>query len=330
MAVGQAVLELSRDPAAMQRTAEKWMPHNAILRDMVQRAGGKLTREDWTRFMLSEAAFDWGRLNQAPVMTGALGHLFFALHGFQTRYLANMSNLMRNMGPEGRLASAWMLGTLAMGAGAMGLPFLQDGTNAADYLYQHATGTLERRGRDPMLIWRAQAALRAGLETLGATDHLARLGTLVAFNGVPAIMGAPLTERIGFGDIISRELEGAQTGAEMLGTAPSIVLGRVGAAARRFASGQGAGAAATELLPSAPRHALQAIHDYARQPVTQTGYPYPGVGTATTAEAVSEGLGLEPTNRALSWAYENWLRHAKASHLAPPPYALPYPRANRP
>jgi hypothetical protein len=96
--------------------------------------------------MLSEAGGAWGRTNQAPAMRGVEGSLFFTLHGFQTRYLSTAFHLMKNMGPEGKVAAAWMMAGLGLGAGVMGLPFTQDLENAGEALWEKITGT------DPMIV----------------------------------------------------------------------------------------------------------------------------------------------------------------------------------
>ena len=43
--------------------------------------------------------------------------------------------------PEGRVAGAWMMAALALGAGVMGPPFTQDLENVGEALWKGITGT---------------------------------------------------------------------------------------------------------------------------------------------------------------------------------------------
>src|SRR6185437_6070203 len=81
-----AAYRLAKRPGALDRMAKPWLEHNEVFRDLVDREG--LSPDTFGKFMLSEAAFEWGRHANAPMMRGGLGRALFALHGFQTRYLS--------------------------------------------------------------------------------------------------------------------------------------------------------------------------------------------------------------------------------------------------
>ena len=239
-AVALAAYRMAKDPATLAKMAEPLIRDNAVFRDMVQQQG--LTPATMGRFMISEAAFDWGRINRAPFMRGALGTLMTSLHGFQLAYLNTAFKLLKNSGPEGRVAFAWMMGSLAAGAGFAGLPFTQDLGNAGDALYKKITG-----GKDPMLYFRATHLLEdAGFSKVGAEA--------VMRGPIASMLGVDLAGRIGFGDVLSREL----SGTDILGAVPSLLYGRLNAALTRYQNQQSAGVAATELLPAGIRHPLQA------------------------------------------------------------------------
>ena len=251
-AIALSAHRMASNPATLEKMAAPWMEHNAIFREMVLNDG--LTPENFTKFMMSEAGGAWGRTNQAPMMRGTEGSLLFALHGFQIRYLSTAYRLMRHMGPEGRVAAAWMMGALTLGAGAMGLPFTQDLENAGDALLKRINGV------DPMI----DAHIRQFLGDVG----FSKIGSEILLRGPLSVgLGVDFGSRLGFGDILSRSM-GA---ADLMGTIPSILFGRLQAAWNREMTGQGNFAAAAELLPAALRNPARAAIEADRGQISQHG-----------------------------------------------------------
>ena len=220
-------------PALLAKMADGWKD-NQVFRGMAERDG--MTPTTFGRFMLSEAAFDWGKEN-APKAGRGIGRLFLNLHGFQTRFLSSAWKMMTRMGPSGKIALLYMGAGLLAGAGVEGLPFTQDVENLVDFLSKKFFHY------DPMTSAHIRSALAgAGFGKVGAEAIMrGPIGTM---------LGIDLSSRIGFGDVISRDLSGITSGTELLGTTPSIILGRINAALK---SGR-----PSELLPSGIRNPVTA------------------------------------------------------------------------
>ncbi len=287
-AVALATFRMAMNPATLAKMAAPWMEHNAIFRDMAVRDG--LTPENFTKFMMSEAAGAWGKTNQSALMRGAEGSLMFALHGFQTRYLSTVFNLVKNMGPEGKVAAGWMMAALWAGAGAYGLPFTQDMENAGDILWKRLTG------EDPMI----DAHLRQFLTSAG----FGKIGTEVLLRGpVSVMLGTDISSRIGFGDIITRVVGLG----DFMGTIPTIVAGRLANAWERERHGQGLASAASELLPSALRNPARAAIESDQGSITAHGRTEVPANNLTGAHAIWRSLGLPPMSIEQAYARNEYL-----------------------
>jgi hypothetical protein len=287
-AIALAAHRMASNPATMEKMAAPWMEHSAVFRDMAIHEG--LTPENFARFMLSEAGGAWGRTNQAPAMRGVEGSLFFTLHGFQTRYLSTAFHLMKNMGPEGKVAAAWMMAGLGLGAGVMGLPFTQDLENAGEALWEKITGT------DPMI----DAHLRQFMTDAG----FGKIGSEILLRGPLSVaLGIDLANRIGFGDTLTRALQGS----DLMGTIPSIAWGRLTAAWNREQSGQGSAAAGAELLPSALRSPARAAVQAEHGAMSQYGKTVQTPQALTSADLIKTALGFEPLTQAQAYARTEYL-----------------------
>lgn len=274
-AVASTAWDIAFNPTNFNKAAAPLMRHNAIFRDMVQREG--LSPETFGRFMLSQAAFDWGKANQAPIMRGPLGRLMFALHGFQTRYLSTALSLMKNSGPEGRFGWGLMMAALGLGAGALGLPFSQDAMSGADSVWHYFTG------RDPMLKFKLHDAIQdAGFGEMGAD--------MILHGPISAMTGINLGSRIGFGDVLSREFESSNA----LGTIPSIAWSAYTGMSQRIASGQPAAAIAAEGAPAVARGPLRALAATQQGIVSRAGIPQVAPEDLSRADIAKVASGFQP------------------------------------
>jgi hypothetical protein len=275
-AVASAAWDIASNPAHFNAAAAPLMRHNAAFREMVAREMG-LSPESYGRFMLSRAAFDWGKANQAPIMRGPLGQLMFALHGFQTRYLSTAFNLMKNSGPEGRLGFYLMMAALFAGAGAFGLPFSQDALKGADEVYKHFTG------RDPALKFKIHDFIQ---------DHgFGEAGADILLDGAASYgTGINLGSRIGFGDVLQREFESTN----VLGTIPSIAWNAYSGASLRYESGQPAAAVAAEAVPAALRGPLRALAASQQGIVSRQGIEQVPPENISKADIAKIAAGFQP------------------------------------
>ena len=319
LAIALATFRMAMTPATFDKMAASWLAHNEMFRAAARQAemdyflraaqlgeepkiapkiSDIMSPEQFTHFMMSEAAGAWGKLNQAPAMRGAEGSLLFAMHGFQTRYLSTAWKLMRNMGPEGRTAGAFMMAGLAFGVGALGLPFAQDLTGAADSLWK------QLRGEDPMI----EAHLRRFL-----VDGFGKVGADVAMYGPLSVgLGVDLTDRLGFGDIISGL--GAN---DLMGTVPEMLYGRLTAAWNRYNAGQGGAAIAAEALPSALRNVAEAYLQSETGKLSQYGRRIAPAAPLSPSDIARTALGFQTLGQEKYFAaLDYWKRLGTQSNVA--------------
>lgn len=277
-AVASAAYDIGANRASLNAAAAPLMQHNALFREMVQRDG--LSAETYGRFMMSQAAMDWGKANRPAYARTWYGTLAASLHGFVARYLSANWNLMKNMGPEGKLAFALSMGALALGAGVQGLPFAQDTENAADYLTKLARGSNPGIGH----------AIEDGLASV-----MGKAGAEIVMHGpLSYLTGVDIGSRIGLGNIVTRSFDSAN----VMGTMPAIVVHSLMNAWERHNTGQPSAAVASELAPFAARGALRAEAELQQGVVspggTQSVPPekIPGADLARTA------LGFTPMHQA--------------------------------
>lgn len=308
-AVALSFYRMAQDPKALAKMAEAW-GGNQKFRDMVEYNG--LNPETMGRFGLSEAAYEWGRANKARVMRGPLGTMMFTLHGYQTRFLSNAFKLMRNMGPAGRIAAGWMMAGLWAGAGIEGLPFAQDMENLGDVVWKTLTK------HDPMIAHRLRDALsQAGLGKVGAE--------IVMKGPLSTLVGTDVSNRIGFGDVLTRQWTGLTSGTDVLGTVPSIMASRLAAAWRREQSRQGHAAAAAELLPAALRNPARAAIEAEQGLKTQKGKTVTPASKISGADLAKIGLGFRPIEQARGYENREFSYRAKRAHGTVPHNAIPRP-----
>lgn len=275
-AVASAAWDIANNPAHFNAAAAPLMRHNAIFRDMVQREMG-LSRESYGRFMLSKAAFDWGKESHAPLMRGPLGQLMFALHGFQTRYLSTAFNLMKNGGPEGKFGFGLMMAALGLGAGALGLPFSEDAMKGADAVWHHFTG------HDPDIMHKIHDAIQdTGMGQTGAD--------MILHGPLSVLTGVNLGSRIGFGDVLSREFESSNA----LGTIPSIAWSAYSGASQRAESGQSPAAIAAEAAPGALRGPLRAYAETQQGVTSRRGVQQIAPEEISGTDLAKTSLGFQP------------------------------------
>lgn len=306
-ALALSAFRMAKDPKTLAAVDEAWSG-NQVWRAM--KASHGLTPETFARFMTSEGAFEWGRSNQAPVMRGPIGQATFLLHGFQTRFLSNVWNLMNNMGPDGKRALLWIALGVWVGSGIDGLPFAQDAQNAADEAWKFFTG------KDPMIPYR--------LRSLMSDAGIGKVGAEIVMRGpASTVLGVDLASRIGFGDILTRQFS-MDTFGGMPATIWSVIASRASAAKKKLESKQ-YGSAAAELLPSALRNVALAGIETGTGIKSQTGKVQIPKSKITATETVGRALGFTPQSLArqrMKTNYEYRARDAKRPPKNPVPRAF--------
>jgi hypothetical protein len=295
--------------AAEQHMGEmtKAFGNDGKFRAMVEQDG--LSPETVARYGLSEAAYEWGKANRSRVMQTPLGQLMFQLHGYQIRFLSAAWNMAKHQGPAGRLALTWMMAGLFMGVGAAGLPFTQDVANAIDKLYKFFTK------KDPMIQYRVQALL---------ADHgLGKVGADAIINGPLSVAsGIYIGSKGGFGDTLSRELRNLAGGTELMGTIPSIIIGRGNAIMKHLTSTPSQGeAAAADLLPNSARNLAMGAIESQEGVRTQSGKMMVPASKLSWWDSIVRGLGFRPmkVERQYQWgAQGDYGYRAPRAKTAPP------------
>lgn len=304
-----AAYRLAKQPGALDKFADAW-GSNQLFREMIGADRGNLNPETVGKFMLGQAAFDWGRANSIPVQRGGLGKIAFQFHQFQMRYLSAAYNLMANQGPAGKAAAGLMAANLWMLAGVNGLPFVQDVENGIDGIWKFLRGT------DPMTDARVWSLL---------TNHgMSKAGAELMRDGpATAMLGVKLSSRLGFGDVASRELHGL----DLVGAAPSIMWNAITGAKKRAAAHQGADAVAAQLAPAAIRNPMRALDVYPQQGVrSQTGktqYVKPREFTAGDLAAQAFGFTPQRVSRAYETGEFNYRREHAKGRVPKNPYVSP-------
>lgn len=299
-----AAYRLYKKPGNLAKMADAWKD-NQVFRAMVEQEG--LTPETAARFMLSRAAGEWGKANQAPMMRGTLGNSFFLLHGFVTRVLSHLWNLSTKMGAPGKQAFGWAMAGMMLGAGAEGLPFAQDAENLVDHITKWITG------KDPMLSYRIRSMLAdAGLGKVGAE--------MVMRGPMSQLLGVDLASRIGLGDPVTRMF----SSADLVGTLPSIIVGRYKAMHNRIESGQSWQAIAGEALPAAVRNPLRAAAE-AKEGlrVGKKGTTTMGADKIPAVDLAKQALGFRPLDQARQYEKGDFDYRAKRAKMAPPRNPIP-------
>ena len=296
-AIALTAHRMAMNPKTLEKLAAPWMEHSTLFRQMVIDEG--LTPESFTKFMMSEAGGAWGKTNQAPAMRGTEGSLLFALHGFQTRFISTAYKLMKNMGPEGRIAAGWMMAALWAGTGIYGLPFTQDLENAAGLLWKRLTGV------DPMI----DAHVRQFLTDAG----FGKIGTEILLRGpLSVVTGVDFGSRMGFGDVLTRSM----TSSDLMGTIPSIAWNKLETAWERERSGQGLAAAGAELLPSALRSPARAAIESENGAESKSGVMELPPGQITTAFKIMRSLGLPPLAAEQAYARSEYVYDLRERDMA--------------
>ena len=305
LAVGLAAHRIAANHSALMLAAKPLMRDNALFRAEVDHLTEQMTRgaigqdmrtaqaqairEVYPRFMIDQAAGQWGRTNQAPAMRGVEGAMYFKFRGYQTRYLSTMLSLLKNSGPEGRVAAMWMLAGLGATAGAYGIPFLQDIENGGDALWKFATN------EDPMID--------AHIRELMADAGVSKLGAEMTLRGPASIFtGTDLSSATGFGELLSRPA----SPADLLGVVPSMMARMFYSGVGRIRSGQGAAAGAAELLPAALRNPAEAAIQARQGIFSAQGSPAMTAGQLSTADIAKRAIGLTPLDVAQARARRNF------------------------
>lgn len=307
IATALAAWRIVKNPANLKLMDQAW-GHNQVWRAIKQRDG--LSADTMTRFLVSEAAFEWGKENQAPAMRGVIGQAMFLLHGFQVRWLSQALNLLKNSGPDGKKAFLWAMAGLWLGAGIEGLPFAQDAENLADAIWKLFTG------KDPMITYRIRAMLvDAGFGKSGAE--------MIMRGPASTVLGINLADRIGFGDVFSRQFEN-DTLAGIPLTLFSVLGQRGAAAARRLREGDITGAG-RELLPSAARNPVVAAKQAKEGVKTQAGRTVVPKSKVDASDIAARAMGFQPLSQARAYQEMDYRYRAQRSRMGAPKNPIPDP-----
>lgn len=269
---------------------------NQVWRAVAQRDG--VSPETMGRFLLTQGVGEWGGRARSEFGRTPLGRMGTALHGFQIRFLSNLLKQAFRQGGAGRAAMGWTLAALWAGAGLQGLPFVQDAENLVDNLWKAITK------HDPMIAWRVRAML--------ADSGLGKTGADLVLRGPLSVMsGMDFSSRLGFGDVITRDVAPWFGGEESALTFPSIAMGAYSGLTKRLASHQHASAAA-EVLPGGLRHPVQAAIDAQHGVKSQTGKTtYVPARKFTAGDEIGEALGLTPLDVARAREHQEYQFRAK-------------------
>lgn len=283
-----AAHRLARVPGVMDKWQRTW-GDNQLFREAVERDG--LKPETMANFFVDEAAFVWGKRNRPQIARGGIGALVFQFRGFEMNYLSTLWKLMHRMGPAGKVSAAMMLLGLMALSGVNGLPFSTD----LEAAYE---GLSKAFGHDPMI----EMNLKHWME-----DHgFGKLGAEMVLKGIPRVaMGVDLSQRLGFGNVVSRNFE--SNPFAVLGALPGMLYNMGTGAYLRWEHGQPLGAAA-QLMPAAVKNPFMAFAVYPKEGV-RTSYQTPRQPAVLPPRKVTpwdeavKSLGFEPTD--VSRAYEN-------------------------
>lgn len=305
-ATALGAFRLASDPATLAKMNKAWAA-NEVWRDMAQRDG--VTPENMGRFMLSEAAFEYGKAAAAPAMRGA-GQILFQLHGFQTRALSTMWKLTMNMGLPGKMAAAWIGAAIWATAGVEGLPFVQDIENLGDNIWK----ALTNKSVDPMITYRIRELLAdSGFSKTGAE--------LVMRGPIGQLLGVDLASRVGFGDPITREF----SGTDMIGTVPSILYSRYQGMNARRKNNQSPLAVAAEAMPAGIRNPMMAAAQAEQGIKTRTGKTKESASKMTSGELARQAVGFRPTSTARTYEQGDFAYRANHAHGPVPKNEIPKP-----
>jgi hypothetical protein len=287
-----AAFRMASEPGGFAKFAKAW-GNDENFKQTVARYGQ--TPEAVGRFMSGEAAFEYGKRNMPAWQRSVPGRLIGQFHGFQFRAFSKMIQLTSRLGPEGKKAAAYMgLAVMAL-AGVSGLPFSQDIQNGYDWLHKQLTGKGSNVHAD-MQKWMEE---KSGMGRMGAD--------MVLRGPVSTSLGVDLTDRLGFGDPISREAQDREMNPwEWAGAAPGIIANSIGSAVTRARSGQGDVAAGSELLPNAIKNPVKGLAIWPQQGVRsvaggRNGQVVPA-RQITPADQARKAAGFEPLD--VTRAYE--------------------------
>lgn len=303
-----AAFRLAQDPENLKALDAAWSAHNEKWNDMVREYG--LTPEAVARFLFSEGAFEWGRMNTPPIARG-LGQMLFFLHGFVTRALADMLKKIKMGGAAGAALTILAAG-IWLTAGIEGFPFVVDAMNFTDFLGKQLFEA------DPMLEFRVRQLLAsAGFGKVGAE--------MIMRGPASTLLGIDLASRVGFGDIISREMQSGPVNA--MGTVPSILYNRYSAVRERMQTHQSTPAIAGELLPALARNPMSAVAMDQEGLKSRRGKIIMPRSELSTSDLIEKAAGFTPLSVERKYQENNYQREASdlKNRMVPPRDPIPKP-----
>ena len=240
---------------------------------------GNIDPEDFAEFFSREVNFEGSRVNRPEALRG-LGGVVLQFKSYPMNYVSLLRKNATQMGPEGKMATALMVGMMLAAGGLAGLPFAEDFADGYDNIIKAITGD------DPQTIASLQEAMSDwGLGKLGAEAMLR--------GGSRAATGLDLSRSLGMGNIAPRMSDPLQ----ILGPTPAALLAGPYYGYQRLQSGQGVAAAAQEIAPRALKGPIQAAAVLPEQGlVSRRGRTIIPPSEISTGDRAARALGFQPAS----------------------------------
>ena len=255
---------------------------------------GTIDPEAFGEFFSREVNFEGSRVNRPEALRG-LGGVLLQFKSYPMNYISLMRRAATQMGPEGKVAAALMVGMMLMGGGLLGLPFAEDATD----LYDNIAKIF---GDDPQTVHTLQAAM---------ADHgLGKLGAEAVLRGVSReATGLDLSRSLGMGNVAPR----MDNPLQMLGPTPAAIAGGLYYGWQRLEGGQSPAAAAMELAPRALKGPIQATSVLPEEGlVSRSNRQIIPPSQITTGERVARSMGFQPAEFSREYERRAYARDVSA------------------
>lgn len=255
---------------------------------------GTIDPEAFGEFFSREVNFEGSRVNRPEALRG-LGGVLLQFKSYPMNYISLMRRAATQMGPEGKVAVALMVGMMLMGGGLLGLPFAEDATD----LYDNIAKIF---GDDPQTVHTLQAAM---------ADHgLGKLGAEAVLRGVSRqATGLDLSRSIGMGNVAPR----MDNPLQMLGPTPAAIAGGLYYGWQRLEGGQSPAAAAMELAPRALKGPIQATSVLPEEGlVSRSNRQIIPPSQITPGQRVARSMGFQPAEFSREYERRAYARDVSA------------------
>lgn len=205
-----------------------------IVPESVEIEGKKVKLDREQAIMVNSAVedtqFENSRINRARLHRGAMTAVM-QFQGFPWQSLELMWRLATAQGTQGKKAFAMMMGTTFMLAGLWGLPFFDD----LKEFYEGMEKFLRSKNVD------LDGELRELIEDMSGSEYVAEA---FVSGGSRAVVGADMSRRFGFGDILPNP-----DVTDLLGVPGAMLFGNVIEAMERWQSHQGTLMSLSSVMP---------------------------------------------------------------------------------